>query len=300
MISKTYYRYIWLLNLLLESGPLSFEEICAKWKDNPLADSQLPLRTFHEHRKGINEMFGVDIGCDKSKGNVYYVKNREVLDDNKLAKWLLHNYNVPEEFITYNKMRDRILLEEIPLGRAFVSPIIEAMQENVELIIDYQRYEGHNETFHIQPYALKVYHRHWYLLGFLKEQEAIRQVALDRILTLKKTHKYFTLPDGFDARKYYAHTVGIFVNEELKPEKVRIRVYGKQVEYIRALPLHRSQEEVLTKINLFSEFEYKVCLTPELISQLLAMGENVEVLKPESLRERMKEDLRKSLERYTY
>ena len=243
-------------------------------------------------------MFGVDIECDKSKGNVYYVKNPEVLDDNKLAKWLLHNYNVPEEFITYNKMRDRILLEEIPLGTAFVSPIIEAIQENVELIIDYQRYEGHNETFHIQPYALKVYNRHWYVLGFLKEQNAIRQVALDRILTLNKTLKHFTLPDGFDARKYYAHTVGIFVNEELKPEKVRIRVYGKQVEYMRALPLHRSQEEVLTKINQFSEFEYKVCLTPELTTQLLSFGERVEVLSPPELRDEIKRRLKEASELY--
>ena len=243
-------------------------------------------------------MFGVDIECDKSKGNVYYVKNPEVLDDNKLAKWLLHNYNVPEEFITYNKMRDRIILEEIPFGGAYVSPIIEAMQENVELIIDYQRYEGHNETFHIQPYALKVYHRHWYLLGFLKEQKAIRQVALDRILTLNKTHKYFTLPDGFDARKYYAHTVGIYVNEELKPEKVRIRVYGKQVEYMRALPLHRSQEEVLTKINQFSEFEYRVCLTPELTTQLLSFGEHVEVLSPPELRDEIKSRLKAASELY--
>lgn len=299
MISKTYYRYIWLLNLLLESGPLSFEEICAKWEDNPLSDSQLPLRTFHEHRKGINEMFGVVIECDRSKGNVYYVKNREVLNDNKLANWLLHNYNVPEDFITYNKMKDRILLEEIPLGGAFVSPIIEAMQENVELIIDYQRYEGHNETFHIQPYALKVYHRHWYLLGFFKEQNAIRQVALDRILTLNKTHKHFTLPNDFDARKYYAHTVGIFVNEELKPEKVRIRVYGKQVEYMRALPLHRSQQEVLTQHGKFSEFEYKVCLTPELITQLLSLGEAAEVLLPIELREEIKRRLKAASDLYT-
>lgn len=299
MISKTYYRYIWLLNLLLESGPLSFEEICAKWEDNPLSDSQLPLRTFHEHRKGINEMFGVVIECDRSKGNVYYVKNREVLNDNKLANWLLHNYNVPEDFITYNKMKDRILLEEIPLGGAFVSPIIEAMQENVELIIDYQRYEGHNETFHIQPYALKVYHRHWYLLGFFKEQNAIRQVALDRILTLNKTHKHFTLPNDFDARKYYAHTVGIFVNEELKPEKVRIRVHGKQVEYMRALPLHRSQQEVLTQHGKFSEFEYKVCLTPELITQLLSLGETVEVLVPIELREEIKRRLKAASDLYT-
>ena len=82
--------------------------------------------------------------------------------------------------------------------------------------------------------------------------------------------------------------MGIFVNDELKPQKVRIRVYGNQVEYLRSLPLHRSQREVLTKYGQYSEFEYYVCLTPELSTQLLAMGEKVEVLEPQELRDDMK------------
>lgn len=110
--------------------------------------------------------------------------------------------------------------------------------------------------------------------------------------------KTFTLPEWFNAEKYYANTVGIYVNEDLTPQKVRIRVYGRQVDYLRTLPLHRSQEEVLTKYEQFSEFQYKVCLTPELSTQLLAMGENVEVLEPQELREEMKKRLEECLTRY--
>ena len=88
MISKTYYRYIWLLDLLLNSDPLPFEIIDILWEKNPLSDGPLPLRTFHEHRKGIKEMFGVDIACKKKgKESVYYVKNPEVLKKNEPGKW---------------------------------------------------------------------------------------------------------------------------------------------------------------------------------------------------------------------
>lgn len=65
-------------------------------------------------------MFGVDIECDRSKGNVYYVKNPKVLEEKELAKWLLRNYSIPQDFVTFNAMKDRILLEEIPLGTAFL------------------------------------------------------------------------------------------------------------------------------------------------------------------------------------
>jgi predicted DNA-binding transcriptional regulator YafY len=41
--------------------------------------------------------------------------------------------------------------------------------------------------------------------------------------------------------------------------------------------------------NEYSVFRYFLCLTPELITQILAMGENVEVLEPQELRDRVKE-----------
>ena len=301
MISKTYYKYIWLLDTLLTSKPLTFEQICMLWEDCPAFDGPLAKRTFHEYRDGIKEMFGVDIDCDRKK-NTYFVKNPEVLDENRLAKWLLRKYSIPQDFATFNGMKDRILLEEIPQGQAFLNPIIEAMQSNLELRIDYQRYEyereEHQQTFHLQPYALKVYNRRWYLLGFLKEQNGLRTIALDRILTLKVLTKHFTLPVDFDARKYFADVVGIYASQNLPVVNVRIRAYGVQAEYLRSTPLHKTQSEVRSKHGEFAEFTYRLCETPELVSQLLAMGDRVEVLEPQTLRDRMKEEVRKMRERY--
>ena len=298
MISKTYNKYIWLLDTLLTSHPLTIDEINMLWKDCPASDGQpIPLRTFHEHRKGIKEMFGVEIVCDRSHGNVYYVKNPEVLEKQKVAKWLLHKYSIPQGFATFNSMKDRVLLEEIPLGTTFLNPIIEAMQKNVELQIDYQRYESEQEgenlqEFHAQPYALKVFNRRWYLLGYIKEKHDLRTIALDRILDLKILSTSFELPEDFDARKYFANVVGIFVNKDLPVTKVMIRAYGTQAEYLRSTPLHKSQSEGRSKYREFAEFTYRLCITPELVSQLLAMGDKVEVLEPEELRGKMKERIK--------
>ena len=304
MISKTCYRYIWLLDTLLNSCPLTIEEINMLWDACPASDGRpIPLRTFHEQRKGIKEMFGVEIVCDRSHGNVYYVKNPEVLDKQKVAKWLLHKYSIPQGFATFNSMKDRIILEEIPLGTSFLDDIIEAMHKNVELQVDYQRYENEQEEynlqeFHIQPYALKVFNRRWYLLGYIKEKRALRTIALDRILDLKILSTSFEVPEDFDARKYFANVVGIFVNNDLPVTKVKIRTYGIQADYLRSTPLHKSQSEGKSKHGEFAEFTYRLCVTPELVSQLLAMGDKVEVLEPEELREKIKEELQIILNRY--
>ena len=189
-------------------------------------------------------------------------------------------------------MKDRILLEEIPCGTSFLDDIIEAIHKKVELQVDYQRYEygqeEHLKTFHIQPYALKVFNRRWYLLGYLKERNDIRTIALDRIIELEVLTTGFTLPEDFDARKYFENVVGIYVNKDLPVEKIKIRAYGDQADYLRSTPLHNSQSEGKSKHGEFAEFTYRLCVTPELISQLLAMGDKVEVLEPQELREEMK------------
>lgn len=301
MISKTYNKYIWILNTLLKEK-LSFKEIEKRWKNTYLCEGGLSIRTFHECREGIKEMFGVDIACDRSKGNVYYVKNPEVLDKQKTGKWLLQKYSIPQDFVTYNSMRDRILLEEIPRGTTFLNAIIEAMQKNVELQVDYQRYEGekeeHLQEFHIQPYALKVFNRRWYLLGYIKEKNDLRIIALDRILDIKELSNIFELPEDFDARKYFANVVGIYVNKDLPVTKVKIRAYGIQADYLRSSPLHKSQSECRSKRGEFAEFTFRLCITPEFVSQLLAMGEKIEVQEPQELKEEMMMRINRMLKYY--
>lgn len=299
MISKTLNRYIWLLNILIQKGKLTFEEINEQWQESNLGDgTPIPLRTFHQHRKAVEELFGVEIKCNPSDGYHYYIANPQAMRNDRTRQWLLNSFTLSNMIIAGHNMNGRILFENIPRGTDYLQPIIEAMQQNTVLELDYQAYGSHLETYHLEPFAMKVYRQRWYVVGRLQEQDAIRHLTLDRIIDLHLTNRTFTIPKWFNAEKYYANTVGIYVNESLKPQKVRIRVYGKQVEYLRSLPLHCSQEEVLTKHEQFSEFQHKVCITPELITELLAMGENVEVLEPLELREEMKKRLEECLTHY--
>lgn len=300
MVSKIFNRYIWLVNLLMQNGKLTFEEISMLWEDSHLGDGKsLPLRTFHQHRKAVEELFGIEIGCTSaSDGYRYYIKNPQAIQKDKTRQWLLNSFTLSNMIIAGHNMKDRILFENIPGGTEYLQPIIGSMQQNMALELDYQAYGSHLETYHLEPYAMKVYRQRWYVVGRLLEQDAIRHLSLDRIIDLRQTDSSFMVPKDFNAEKYFANTIGIYVNEGLLPQKVRIRAYGKQVEYLRSLPLHRSQEEVLTKHEQYSEFQYRVCLTQELTTELLAMGENIEVMEPQELREEMKKKLEACLTHY--
>ena len=299
MISKTFNRYIWLLNTLLQHKQLSFEEINALWKESCLGyGTPLPLRTFHQHKNAVEELFGIEIKCNPSNGYKYYISTPGTLKNDSIRKWLLNSFTLSNMIRAGHNMKERILFEDIPRGTEYLQTVIEAMQKSKELQIDYQQFYGHRETFNIQPYAMKVYHQRWYVVGYIKELGHIRNIALDRTLEMNLLDTPFKLPKNFNAKKYYANTVGIYVNEELNPVKVKIRAYGVQIEYLRSLPLHSSQKESASKYGEFCDFEYRLCLTPELSTHILAMGENVEVLEPVELREEIKRKLTECLTKY--
>lgn len=300
MISKTFNRYIWLLNTLLQHGRLTFEEINNRWQNSCLGDGKpLALRTFHVHRNAIAELFGVEVACDASTYE-YYVSSPETLRNDRTRQWLLNSFTLSNMIEAGHNMKDRIIFEDIPKGAEYIQTVVEAMQQNKELMIDYQSFNGRRATFNIQPYAMKVYHQRWYIVGYLKEQEEIRNIALDRTLNMEITTETFRCPSNFDAKEYYSNTVGIFVNDKLKPQKVIVRAYGIHVEYMRSLPLHHTQEEIECKHQQYSDFQYHLYLTPELTSQLLAMGEKIKVLEPVELREEIKSRLLNSLSHYNY
>ena len=121
--------------------------------------------------------------------------------------------------------------------------------------------------------------------GFLVIQQTEAFVAID-------------VNSGKNMSKKLAQKEYKKVNEELPVVNLKIRVYGVQMEYMRMLPLHKSQSEVKSKYGEFAEFTYRVCLTPELKSKILALGPNVEVLEPVEYREEIMSQISASLDRY--
>ena len=73
--------YIWLINTIgSATRPISREEIDRKWAHNislnPDGESCIPERTFHHWRHACEELFQVNIVCQRSRsGGSYYIEN---------------------------------------------------------------------------------------------------------------------------------------------------------------------------------------------------------------------------------
>ena len=116
--------------------------------------------------------------------------------------------------------------------------------------------------------------------------------------SLTVTDEPFVYPaDDFSPEAFYQFYSGIYVDDNLPLETIRLRTYDKLWCYLRALPLHQSQTEV-TQTDTYVDFKYTLRITPDFIQEILKRGKHIEVLEPKSLRDRMKKELSAAMNLY--
>ena len=289
--SLLFNRYVWLVDTIYRRGKITHEEISDLWARSLLNEEceEFPLRTFHNHRHAIEQMFDINIECDKRDGYKYYIENSEDMNRGGVRNWLLNTFAVNNLINESHKLKSRILFEEIPSGQRFLTPIIEAMREELALEITYQSF-WHDEPhiFKIEPYCIKIFRQRWYLVARSPDLKAIRIYALDRIQNLQITETPFKMPQEFCPETYFENAFGIIVDETIKPCTVKLKVYGKQRRYLQTLPLHPSQQEIEVKED-HSVFTYFLSPTYDFMQEILSHGNDVELLSPDWFRQKMAE-----------
>ena len=87
-MDKAYKRYIWLLLAIYVHKKLTFKELCNLWNNRTFSynGKSLSLRTFHHHRKMIENEFGITVACDHDT-NSYYIKDLDEILNNSYKNW---------------------------------------------------------------------------------------------------------------------------------------------------------------------------------------------------------------------
>jgi len=316
MPANQFGRYVWLVDTLRRYKHLTFKEISEKWQQSGLSygdGDELPIRTFHNHRKAIQDIFNIDIEIDPNvTGYKYHIMNPGELEGNSLRNWLVDSYATLNQIQADSRLKDRIEFEDIPSGNTWLTIFMQAMRENKVVEITHRGFgRGYDNTFEIEPYCLKVVKRRWYIIannpyyvalnkkhdgedGFSRRAE-IRAYGLDRISGVSILDKTFEMKEGFNMNEFYEGCTGAIPSED-PIEHVILRAYGNGPYYLRTLPLHKSQQE-LESNEESATFSYDVKLTYDFLQLIMQQGDQVEVLEPKKLREQMR-NLAKTLTLY--
>lgn len=289
-----YARYAWLIDTLRRRGPCTLREIDGYWQaETSLNPDGEPLsrRTFQQHKEAINELeLGVEIVCEHNRYSIYTDNH------NPVGAWLWQAVSIRRMLTESKTLNDRIIVEEVPSAEHWLQPVLNAIHGNRRLRIEYRPFRKEAFVVLLSPYFLQMSDRRWYLFGLRDDETELRAYALDRMEACKITEESFVLPDEFSATVYLEkHGIGRY--KSIPETEIVIRAYGRQVDLLRTLPLHPSQQETRTEKSK-AEFTYTLQPTTRFLGEILACGKYVKVLSPVWVRRRLKETIEKMITYY--
>lgn len=299
MVTELLKKYIWLVQTFIRAGErgLNLEEISGRWEER--FDSPYSRRTFNNHREAVEEVFGIRIECNRSTNRYFIGGSEDVSDEYAENAWLINTFTV-NNMLSLGKERlsGRIAVEDIPSGHRHLTTVLEAMTENLEIVISYCKYTSSEASeYTLRPYAVKEFAKRWYIIGHCVERDGLRVYGLDRILSMEVTARKFRMPRRFDVDELFATSFGIYIPEG-PGQTIRFRTSPTEARYLRDLPVHSSQNETAADEEHVT-FEIFVCPNKALIMEFCKYGSRLEVLSPAPVREAVAAELRKAADIYT-
>ena len=175
------------------------------------------------------------------------------------------------------------------------------------LSFDYQPFGQELFTLTFHPQFIKEYNGRWFVFGDAnREPYQAYNVPLDRIVSEVNEVsdvEYIPAPKGF-YHEFFNNIIGVTHEKGARVEEVIIRTKSEyQHGLLLTKPLHHSQEETLPYGEHDGQWYGEVRLTiepnRELRGRILLYGEKLEVISPKSLREQIKEILRRQMQQYS-
>lgn len=287
-----YRRYLWLYECITSHGPITFEGICERWERSSLSDGDsLPHKTFENHRQAVQELFDVEIVCNRSD-NTYYIPDTYPDGSARIRHMFNSAVIINDAIARSNRLADSIDMEEIIGDIDYIRTILRAIDNGLTLHMRYQHnYNPDNEEdVTVNPIGLKLFHQRWYMVAQLPDKSTY-SYPLDRIQSLSTGNP--ARRPNIKLKKLFADCFGIIRQDEVPPQTITLRVEREQANYLKALPLHHQSQEVLTTQGNYVTIQLRVCPTYDFIMQILSYGETIEVLSPQSLRQTIAERVSK-------
>jgi hypothetical protein len=295
-------KCLYLINLLERKGAMTLKEIneCYQYSSIYEGDNILP-RTFLRYKDFIEVNFPCYIEYNARTGKYELHRHKALYgEDDSLFDYLLSAYHIEGMTELALKHREKIVLTDAPTGVENVQIILEAIDKKRGIECDYYSFNKKSiKQQKLIPYFLRTWENRWYLVAEPDNHHHGQSVfALERMDNIRLTEEKMLPSKNITPEEYFDGSFGVNHSDDQKPDRILIKVYSTQVEYIKALPLHESQKEIEVT-DEWSIFEYRLVPCYNFYQQLLWHREKLEVLEPQNVRDEIKNSIKKMLEHYT-
>lgn len=183
-------------------------------------------------------------------------------------------------------------------GKEHIGILYDSIINKQVLEIQYHPFT-HDESMQIivHPYFLKQYNNRWFLFGGNNDGPNITNIALDRIEMIQTVQKNYLPNTEIDFEEYFEDIIGVSVPNDSVVEKILLKIDAESWPYIKTKPIHGSQK-IKEQTADYTIIELRLIPNFELESVLFSHADRIEVLSPDSLRQRIKDRLAKLNQKY--
>ena len=238
-------------------------------------------RTLQRDIKEIRSLFGVDIEYSKANKG-YFISQSEV--ENMNFQRMLEAFDMFNSLNLAQDLTPFIHLEKRrPQGTENLYGLLHAIKNRFQIKFTYQKFWDEEISQRIaDPYALKEFKNRWYIMARDNKDDRIKSFALDRLTNLFITNRKYKLSESYNIEESFRYCFGIISPDDMEPQEIILSFDPFQGKYIKSLPLHNTQEILIDSDKEF-QIKLKLCVTHDLIMELLSFGDNMKVLQPKSL-----------------
>jgi predicted DNA-binding transcriptional regulator YafY len=186
-------------------------------------------------------------------------------------------------------------------GMQWIETIYNAISEKSALKLYYKSYGDNMSVRIISPYLLKEYRNKWYMLAYVHDTSKHHKTLLhklSRIQKIEESGEQYIQDFTFKANDYFQYSIGVFHMHDSTPITVELKIKGKNLIKLTLEDKIHPSMDVLSKSEEEMLIEFMVYDSPELETLILSYGENVEVLAPLELKEKIKTRALKLVELY--
>ncbi len=255
----------------------------------------ISVRTLQRDFNDIAEMFEVNI--KNKRGYGYYIVDTL---DNPTCDYdqLLLNFDLLTSVSKDSDVSGYLLPEHHrPRGSENIPLLINAIKNRLEVQFEYVlvRQDDKIISKRVKPYFLKESLGLWYLVAF-DEKERLKCYGLDRIHNLMETSNTFKRDNSIDASTLFKDSYGIWDDPAIPVEEIELSYSPLDGKFLKAMPLHHSQEIISDNEEEF-RIRVRLRITNDFVMALLSRSSSLTVIKPLSLRERVRDVYQRALER---
>lgn len=288
-------RYLLILKKLKVKPYSTYEELQSYIENQfdylQMQDDNLQIgfskRTLQRDIKEIRNVFGIDIEYSKSQKG-YFISQNE--NENMNFQRMMEAFDMFNSLNLAQDLTPFIHLEKRrPQGAENLYGLLHAIKNRLQIKFTYQKiWEEELSQRFVEPYVLKEFKNRWYIMAKDSKDNNIKSFALDRLINLEITNLNYQYPDNYSIEQSYRYCFGIISPNDEEPQDIILSFDPFQGKYIKTLPLHDTQQ-VLVDNDEEMRIKLKLCLTHDLIMELLSYGDNMKVIQPKLLADQIKQ-----------